>query len=88
MLKTPIQEKITGAGGLLNSGAWTLFFQKIVTQLAAYTYTSSIFTTTKLQATTAAGYISSDGSAGATGTFTTADAKTVTVKDGIITSIV
>ena len=37
---------------------------------------------------TLAGYISSDGSTGATGTFTTADLKTVTVKDGIITSIV
>lgn len=36
----------------------------------------------------AAGYKSSDGTAGATGSFTTADLKTVTVKDGIITSIV
>jgi len=36
----------------------------------------------------AGGYKSSDGSAGATGSFTTADLKTVTVKDGIITSIV
>lgn len=33
-------------------------------------------------------YTSSDGSAGVSGTFTTADAKTVTVKDGIITNIV
>lgn len=33
-------------------------------------------------------YTSSDGSAGVSGTFTTADAKTVTVKDGIITKIV
>ena len=33
-------------------------------------------------------YKSSDGSSGATGSFTTADSKTVTVKDGIITSIV
>lgn len=88
MLKAPIQEKIISTGGLLNSGSWTLFFQKITAQLAAYTYASSIFATTKVQATTVAGFISSDGSAGATGTFTTADAKTVTVKDGIITSIV
>ena len=41
-----------------------------------------------LKATQAAGYISSDGSTGATGSFTTVDLKTVTVKDGIITSIV
>lgn len=33
-------------------------------------------------------YRSADGSVGASGTFTTADAKTVTVKNGIITSIV
>jgi hypothetical protein len=36
----------------------------------------------------ATGYQSSDGSAGATGSFTTADSKTVTVKNGLITSIV
>ena len=41
-----------------------------------------------IKATQVAGYISSDGSAGATGTFTTTDLKTVTVKDGIITSII
>jgi len=35
----------------------------------------------------AGGYKSSDGSDGATGTFTTADSKTVTVKNGLITSI-
>lgn len=34
------------------------------------------------------GYNSSDGSAGVSGSFTTTDGKTVTVKDGIITSIV
>lgn len=36
----------------------------------------------------ATGYKSNDGSAGATGSFTTVDSKTVTVKDGLITSIV
>ncbi len=41
-----------------------------------------------LKATQVAGYISSDGSTGATGSFTTMDLKTVTVKDGIITAIV
>jgi len=46
--------------------------------------------TTSVKVGTAAGFISSDGSTGATGTFTSADApaKVVTVKDGIITSIV
>lgn len=43
---------------------------------------------TTLKATIAGGYISSDGSTGATGTFTTADLKTVTVKDGLVTAIV
>ena len=43
---------------------------------------------TSVKAGSAGGFISSDGSAGATGSFTTADAKTVPVKDGIITSIV
>lgn len=54
---------------------------------AKFTFSDALEATT-VKATTAAGFISSDGSAGATGTFTTADAKTVTVKDGIITSIV
>lgn len=36
----------------------------------------------------AGGYKSSDGSAGATGSFTSADGKTITVKDGLITAIV
>lgn len=49
-------------------------------------YTSLVALT--LKATQAGGYISSDGSTGATGTFTTADAKTVTVKDGLITNII
>ena len=49
---------------------------------------TKIVGTTSVKVGTAAGLISSDGSAGATGTFTTADLKTVTVKDGIITSIV
>ena len=41
-----------------------------------------------VKATNAGGFVSSDGSTGATGSFLTADAKTVTVKDGIIVSIV
>lgn len=49
---------------------------------------TKIVGTTSVKVGTAAGFISSDGSTGATGTFTTADLKTVTVKDGIITSIV
>ena len=44
---------------------------------------------TTVKATTAAGFISSDGSTGFTGTITTASlvGKTVTIKDGIITNI-
>lgn len=49
---------------------------------------TKIVGTTSVKVGTAAGYISSDGSTGATGTFTTTDLKTVTVKDGIVTSIV
>lgn len=49
---------------------------------------TKIVGTTSIKVGTAAGYISSDGSTGATGTFLSADAKTITVKDGIITSIV
>jgi hypothetical protein len=65
-----------------------------LTSDADLTFATDTLTVTKLVGTTsvkvgtAAGYISSDGSTGATGTFTTADAKTVTVKDGIITNIV
>jgi hypothetical protein len=49
---------------------------------------AKIVGSTSIKAGSVAGYLSSDGSAGATGTFTTVDSKTVTVKDGIITSIV
>ena len=61
---------------------------------ADMTFATDTLTVTKLVGATSvkvgtvAGYISSDGSTGATGTFTTVDLKTVTVKDGIITSIV
>lgn len=46
--------------------------------------------TTSVKAGTAAGFISSDGSTGATGTFLSGDIvpKAITVKDGIITSII
>lgn len=46
------------------------------------------FTASTLKASASAWFISSDGSTWATGTFTTVDLKTVTVKDWIITSIV
>jgi len=65
-----------------------------LTDDADFTFATDTLTATKIVGTTsikvgtAAGYISSDGSTGATGTFTSADAKTITVKDGIITSIV
>lgn len=66
----------------------------ILTDDADFTFATDTLTATKIVGTTsikvgtAAGYISSDGSTGATGTFTTVDLKTVTVKDGIITAIV
>ncbi len=41
-----------------------------------------------VQAKSAAGFVSSDGSAGTSGSFTSLDAKTITVKDGLITAIV
>jgi hypothetical protein len=46
-------------------------------------------TATTIKAITAAGYISSDGSTGFTGTVTTASlvGKTITIKDGIITNV-
>jgi len=47
---------------------------------ASFTFSKPL-TATKLKASTVAGYISSDGSTGSTGSFTTADSKTVTVKD-------
>lgn len=65
-----------------------------LTDDADFTFATDTLTATKMVGTTsikvgtAAGYISSDGSTGATGTFTTVDGKTVTVKDGIITAIV
>jgi len=59
-----------------------------LTDDADMTFSTDTLTVTKVKAGGAAGFISSDGSAGATGTFTTADLKTCTVKDGIITSIV
>jgi len=45
------------------------------------------FSAKKVQVTTVAGYVSSDGSAGATTTVTTASlvGKTMTFKDGILT---
>lgn len=65
-----------------------------LTDDADFTFATDTLTVTKIVGTTSikvgtvAGYISSDGSTGATGSFTTVDGKTVTVKDGIITQIV
>jgi hypothetical protein len=65
-----------------------------LTDIAGFTFVTDTLTAPKIVGSTsvkvgaAAGYISSDGSTGATGTFTTVDLKTVTVKDGIITAIV
>ncbi len=68
-------------GGLLIDDADLTFATDTLTA-------TKIVGTTSVKVGTAAGYISSDGSTGATGSFTTVDGKTVTVKDGIITSIV
>lgn len=70
-----------GTGGLLTDDADFTFATDTLTA-------TKIVGTTSVKVGTAAGYISSDGSTGATGSFTTVDGKTVTVKDGIITSIV
>lgn len=43
---------------------------------------------TTIKATSAGGFISSDNSAGVSGSWTTTDGKTITAKDGIITAIV
>lgn len=65
-----------------------------LTDDADLTFATDTLTATKMVGSTsvkvgaAAGFISSDGSTGATGTFVTADPLTVTVKDGIVVSIV
>ena len=69
------------AGGVLTDDADLTFATDTLTA-------TKMVGTTSVKAGTAAGFISSDGSTGATGSFTTVDLKTVTVKDGIITSIV
>lgn len=69
------------ASGLLSDDADLTFATDTLTA-------TKIVGTTSVKVGTAAGFISSDGSTGATGTFTTVDLKTVTVKDGIITAIV
>lgn len=84
----PIVSSLT-AGRVVFAGA-----SKELVDDADFTFVTDTLTVTKIVGTTsvkvgtAAGYISSDGSTGATGTFLSADAKIVTVKDGIITSIV
>jgi len=63
---------------------------------ADMTFDTDTLTVTKIIGTasvkvgTVAGFISSDGSTGVTGTFVSADApaKTITIKDGIVTGIV
>ncbi len=72
---------IISTAGLLTDDADLTFSTDTLTA-------TKIVGTTSIKAGTASGYLSSDGSSGATGSFTTADLKTVTVKDGIITSIV
>ncbi len=70
-----------GTAGLLSDDADMTFATDTLT-------VTKIIGSTSIKVGSVAGYLSSDGSAGATGTFTTVDLKTVTVKDGIITAIV
>jgi lysophospholipase L1-like esterase len=68
-----------------NATAYADFLVSAAGVLTIATTSGSIVTASTLQA---GGYKSSDGSTGATGSFNTADAnKTITVKNGLITSI-
>lgn len=62
----------------------------LITDDGDLTFSGDTLTGTKIKIGGAGGFISSDGSAGVSGTFVSADGtpKTITVKDGIITSIV
>lgn len=74
VLGTPASGTLTNCGGLPPSGLTSAAFGTAVSG-------------TTIQATNSAGYKSSDGSTGYTGTVTTASlvGKTITIKDGIIT---
>ena len=90
-----------GLAGLLGGAAnnhYHLTATQVTTALAATSWespgtlgstTPNTVKGTTVQASNAAGFISSDGSTGYTGTITTASlvGKTVTIKDGIITDI-
>ena len=85
----------TSVNGYLTSTDWNTFNGKLSytgatsnVDLNAKNLTNvNTFSAATVKATTAAGYISSDGSTGFTGTVTTSSlvGKTITIKDGIIT---
>jgi hypothetical protein len=85
----------TSVNGYLTSTDWNTFNGKLSytgatsnVDLNAKNLTNvNTFSAATVKATTAAGYISSDGSTGYTGTVTTSSlvGKTITIKDGIIT---
>ena len=85
----------TSVNGYLTSTDWTTFNGKLSytgatgdVDLNAKNLTNvSTFSAATVKATTAAGYISSDGSTGYTGTVTTSSlvGMTITIKDGLIT---
>ena len=85
----------TSVNGYLTSTDWNTFNGKLSytgatgnVDLNAKNLTNvSTFSAATVKATTAAGYISSDGSTGYTGTVTTSTlvGKTITIKDGLIT---
>ena len=86
----------TSVNGYLTSTDWNTFNGKLSytgatgdVDLNAKNLTNvSTFSAATVKATTAAGYISSDGSTGYTGTVTTSSlvGMTITIKDGLITS--
>src|SRR5450631_4514292 len=75
---------------VINSATDTLYYLNAAGVVKPLAGSFGAITPTSVKPSTVGGYISSDGSAGFTGTLTTASlvGKTVTFKDGIITSIV
>lgn len=85
----PVLNQFSGQDGtplIVNTSTDDLYYSL---SGAVHKYAPTAFTASTVKATSAAGYISSDGSTGFTGTVTTASlvGKTITIKDGIITNV-
>lgn len=78
----------TGTGSLVRATSPTLVTPTLGAASATSVAATGAVSGATVQATTAAGFKSSDGSTGYTGTVTTASlvGKTITIKDGIITA--